>query len=293
MNRTAGILVVVAAVLAFSSCSNSPKQPIVEKDLTYGKGGDVDLKLDIALPARGRGPFPALVYIFGGGWGYYASNRAACPIEAAAARGYVAVTIDYRLTDVKENGKTKYLFPAQIYDVKAAIRWLRANAKKYRVDPARIGVVGFSSGGHLALLAGLTVPADGLEGEGGNDGYSSQVQAVVDMAGMVEATSFYRDTNVPERLALLVGGTPAEVPEQYKIVSPITYVRPGSPPLIVFQGQFDTSCPPSQSEMLVAKAKEAGVPVTLVVEKGGHEACYGAPELWSFLDSILRAKVRK
>ena len=108
--------------------------------------------------------FPALVYIFGGGWGYYSANRRQCDniIQTAASKGYVAVTVDYRLTNVKENGKTKFPFPNQLYDVKSAVRWLRANAEKYNINPDRIGVVGWSSGGHLALLVGLTDASDNL-----------------------------------------------------------------------------------------------------------------------------------
>ena len=262
----------------------------VENSIIFGRGGDVDLMLDLARPNQGNGPFPALIYIFGGGWGYYSGDRRQCLywIQSAAERGYVAATIDYRLTSVKEKGKTKYIFPAQIYDVKAAVRWMRANASRYNIDPKRIGVVGYSSGAHLALLLGLTSPRDGLEGDSGNAGYSSGVQAVVAMAGMVEAVSFYEQTNVPARVAALLGGDPKEVPDQYVKASPLTYVSIDDPPVLFIQGDIDTSCPPSQADLLAKKAVAVGTPFSLVVKKGvRHESFYGDPLLWTFLDKYL------
>jgi acetyl esterase/lipase len=264
-----------------------------ETGIIFGRGDDVDLKLDIAVPGTGSGPFPALIYIFGGGWGYYSGSRSQCPIQLAAAEGYVAATVDYRLTNVKENGKTKYLFPAQLYDVKAAVRWMRANASRYNIDPDRIGIVGWSSGAHLALLLGLTSPADGLEGNSGNAGYSSRVQAVVAMAGMVEAVSFYKTTNVPARVAALLGGSPEEVPDQYVKASPLTYESKDDPPVLFIQGDADTSCPLAQAELLQKNAASVGASFVLLVKKGvGHQDFYGDPEVWSFLDRNLASSAR-
>ena len=103
---------------------------VLEEGIIFGKGDDVQLKLDLARPEIGKGPFPALVYIFGSGWGFWVGSRTLCQlgIMQAAQRGYVAVTVDYRQTTIKEKGKAKYQFPAQLNDVKCAIRWLRANA---------------------------------------------------------------------------------------------------------------------------------------------------------------------
>lgn len=169
MNKLIWCLVVSSVLFTFVHAVHADP-PIVENDIVFGNGGGQDLKRDLARPSEGDGPFPALVLLFGGGLGYYTEDRGQCSGEIlhAAQRGYVAVAIDYRLTSIKENGKTKDLFPAQIYDVKAAVRWLRANASKYRIDPSRIGVSGWSSGGHFALLLGLTVPSDGLEGDSGS-----------------------------------------------------------------------------------------------------------------------------
>ncbi len=292
MRRLASLLFVFVCVVWNSAAQVGPDAGAWENrhDVVFGHGGDLDLKLDIALPGHGKGPFPALVYIFGGGWGFYSGSRSQCAVAImrAAEKGYVAATIDYRLTSVKENGKTKYTFPAQLYDAKAAVRWMRANASRYNIDPDRIGVVGWSSGGHLALLVGLVGPADGLEGDSGNVGYSSKVQAVVAMAGMVEAVSFYEKTNAPQRVAWLLGGDPKEVPDQYTKASPLTYVSADDPPVLFMQGDADTSCPPAQAELLAKKASAVGMPFSLVIEKGaGHVAFYDYPEVWEFLSKNL------
>jgi acetyl esterase/lipase len=288
-------VVIVFSCLLFLSSLPMPQVSFsedtkIERGIVFGRGGDVDLKLDIAYPTFGDGPFPAIVYIFGGGWGYYSADRSQClnSIRYAATKGYVAATVDYRLTSVKVDGRTKYLFPAQLYDVKAAVRWMRANAQRYKIDPDRIAAVGWSSGAHLALLLGLTDPSDDLEGDCGNAEYSSRVQAVVATAGMVEAVSFYTNTNVPARVSALLGGDPIEVPEQYEKASPLTFLSAGDPPVLFIQGDSDFSCPPSQVNLLVTKAAAVGTLVSVLIKKGvGHVSQYDGIEQWDFLSKHL------
>ena len=152
-----------AAMLVFGPGSKvvpgaEPPKTTTEQDIVYTKAGSVELKLDMARPAEGDGPFPAVLVIHGGAWrqGNKADVRQILP--QFAKRGYVAISPQYRFCP-------KDTFPAQVHDVKAAVRWLKTNAKKYKVDPERIGAIGFSAGGHLALMLGLTGPADGLEGD--------------------------------------------------------------------------------------------------------------------------------
>lgn len=264
---------------------------ICESNIIYGKGGEEKLVLDLCQPARGNGPFPGLVWVHGGGWGYWNTPRSQCPIYTAASKGFVAISIDYRSTSTKDsNGKVKYPFPAQIEDVKCAIRWLRSNAQKYRVDPQRIGIVGFSSGGHLALLAGFTEPSDGFEGNCGNESISSKVQAVVCSAGMVEAVSFYENQiSYAERVELLLGGKPSESPALYKAASPLTYVRKNNPPTLFFQGDIDTLCPPAQAQLLKNKMSDVGASCTVIIKQGmGHQTFFSEPSLWKFLDDHLK-----
>jgi acetyl esterase/lipase len=265
---------------------------VTEENIVFGKGGDVDLKLDICRPAASADLRPAVVFIFGGGWGYYAAARNQCPINFAAYKGYVGITIDYRLISEKDSrGKVKYPFPAQIEDVKCALRWTRANAKKYDIDPNRIGVVGWASGGHLALLAGLTTSADGLDGSGGNSGYASDVRAVVCMAGMVDAASLYKAEDDSKNLVLLLGGTPGEVPNQYRFASPITYARRDSPPVLFVRGDLDELSPLEQGQMLKEKMDKAGADCSIVIKKGkGHVSFYSDPDVWNFLDRYLKKK---
>jgi len=120
-------------------------------NLVYGKGGDTDLLLDLAMPKSGAGPFPAVMFLHGRGWREGSRQDMSQFIEGMAGMGYVSVTIEYRLVPAAR-------FPAQVEDCKAAVRWLRANATKYRIDQDHIGVVGFSAGGHLASMLGVTGP---------------------------------------------------------------------------------------------------------------------------------------
>ena len=269
------------------------KAYIVERGIIYGKGGDVELKLDLARPGRGEGPFPALVFIFGGSW--YSGGRAQfiSTIREAAERGYVVVSVDYRLTSARENGNVKYPFPAQAHDVKCAVRWLRANAREYKIDPDRIGALGWSSGAHLALILGLTDASHGLEGECGDLDYSSRVQAVVSLAGPTDFISFYHETRYRPIEALL-GGTPEEVPEQYRMASPLTYVSKDDPPVLSIHGDRDTYVPPKQAELLDAKMKEVGASHTLILKTGATHDVGALVDFqedypaWDFFDRHLK-----
>jgi dipeptidyl aminopeptidase/acylaminoacyl peptidase len=251
---------------------------VVEKNLIYGKAGDVELKLNITRPARGVGPFPALVFIqwTGMGRGTWLMDS-----REAAKRGYIAVAIDYRQWAWGS-------FPAQIHDVKCAVRWLRANARKYKIDPDRIGAVGWSAGGYLALMLGFTDPSDGLEGECGNTNYSSRVQAVVSLAGVSDFIGYYEHCIYPDFLSGSVEGTPEEAPDQYKKASPLTYVRKNSSPVLSIFGSEDKDVPIEQPELLDAKMKEKGVPHTLIIQKGiGHQALVD-DNVWHFFDEHLK-----
>src|SRR4051812_16305493 len=149
--------------------------------MVFARVGERDLLLDLARPERG-GPYPAVLLLHDGGWIDGSRKQFEQTLRTLAARGYVAVAADYRLAPQDR-------FPAPLEDCKAAVRWLRANAADHAIDPARVGVVGFAAGGHLACLLGVTVPEDGLEGAGGNPDQSSRVQAVVSFFGPTDLTS--------------------------------------------------------------------------------------------------------
>jgi acetyl esterase/lipase len=237
----------------------------VENDVVFGKGGKTELKLDLAMPKDGEGPFPAIVCIHGGGWVSGDRKQMEKTIEVLARRGYVAISPDYRLAP-------RDRFPAQIEDCKAAVRWLRANAETYHVDTRRIGVVGFSAGGHLACLLGVTGKDDGLEGEGGNAEQSSAVQAVVSFFGPTDLTRDVWDKDVrTKNLVPLLGGTPDEKAGAYRKASPMTYAGKNAPPFLFLHGTKDRVVPIQQAKDLAEKLRKAGGSARLVsVEDEGH-----------------------
>jgi acetyl esterase/lipase len=272
LSAAVGVSGLVLAVAQTASAAQATANVVVEKGITYGKGGAEDLKLDLARPEHTEGLLPAIVYIHGGGWS--GGNRKAYgnEIQEAAKRGYVAVTIEYRLTQPDKSGKAKYPFPAQIEDCKCAVRWLRANAEKYHVDPNRIGASGGSAGGHLSLLVGVTGSLKKFEGTGGNPDVSSQVQAVVNYFGPTDFARMYGyEKRVDRLLDTLVGGTPQERADEYKSASPVTYVVKDVCPILSIHGTVDKLVPVDQAVEFDAAMKKAGATSELIILEGeGH-----------------------
>ncbi len=205
-------------------------------DLIYARYGEREMKLDLYRPKERARALPAIVCIHGGGW--YKGERSSMTTlaRALASRGYVAVTISYRLS-----GEAK--FPAAIQDCKAAVRWLRANAVEYGIDPAKIGVTGLSAGGHLAALLATSGGVSELDGEGGNADQSSAVQACVPMGAQSDLESgrirdlsgkaddpFYRT---------FLGDSQAAIPQTYALASPRHHLEKSDPPLLFMAGALD------------------------------------------------------
>lgn len=305
MRRAIGLSITLPAVAFTAICLTNAAarcaEVVVEEGITYATVGDTELKLDLARP-QGEGPFPAIVFIHGGGWSKGNRQVYRGPIQIVAKRGYVAAAISYRLMQYdeakKETTTATPIFPAQIHDAKAAIRWVRANAKKYHVDPDRIGVTGGSAGGHLSLLVGLTDPASGLEGEGGNPEQSSRVQAVVNVYGPTDMAACYEKSSVAWIFRLFLGGTPAEAGQRYKAASPITYVSKDDPPVLTLHGDQDTLVPVEQAKMLDEKMKAVGASHTLMVFEGqghgfgGEQGKKAVDATWEFFDRHLKPEVK-
>ena len=264
-------VIIVACVLAASALlllaaqGRPPADIVVQRDLAFAKPDDKELRLDLAMPKLGSGPFPAVVFLHGEGW--RAGNRQQMNhfIEGMARLGYVGVTVDYRLVPGAR-------FPAQVEDCKAAIRWLRAHAALYRMRDDRIGVVGFSAGGHLAAMLGVAGAQDGLEGTGGNAGQSSRVQAVVSFFGPTDfSTRDWPADLEREVIVPFLGGAFADQPETYRKASPISYVSARAPPFLFFHGTEDKLVPFDQSRRMAERLTQAGVPARVVALEGeGH-----------------------
>ncbi len=288
--------VVVLLACCFLSAT-AVAEVTLEENIVYGTGGGEELKLDLARPDH-EGPFPALVFIHGGGW--HGGSRAGYipAIKEAARRGYVAVTISYRLMKFdqtkRETTTATPIFPAQIEDAKAAIRWVRANADKYQIDPDRIGVTGGSAGGHLSLLVGLTDENDGLEGSGGNPEQSSRVQAVVNVYGPTEMARCYETSSVDWIFRLFLGGTPDEAAELYRKSSPVTYVSSDDPPVLTLHGDTDALVPVEQARLLDETMKAAGATHELIIFEGqghgfqGEASVKAITAMWDFFAEHLK-----
>ena len=237
------------------------------KDLIYASTPQKQLALDLYVPDGVSRP-PLVVWIHGGAW--RAGTRAKPPALYLAAQGYAVASISYRLTQ-------EAIFPAQIHDCKAAIRWLRAHASKYGYDATRIGVWGASAGGHLAALLGTSGGVKELEGDLGHPDQSSAVQAVVDFFGPTDLPRMSKfpgkmDHDAPDSPeSQLLGGPVQQNKDEAAVANPITYVTRNDPPFLILHGDKDPLVPLNQSELLEAALNRAGVPVTFRVLPGaGH-----------------------
>ena len=248
----------------------SSDKVIIERDVQYGDADGRPLKLDIIRPKKpAEGPRPAIVYIHGGGWREKDKSRGIHRLVPYAESGqYVCATIDYRLTGEK-------IWPAQIHDCKAAVRWLRANARKYNIDPARVGVWGASAGGHLVAMLGTSGGKADLEGRGGSPAQSSRVTCVVDFCGPTDLPAALTSAACPALvkgcIEGLIGGTLDQKAEVARAASPITHVSKDAPPFLIVHGTKDPLVPLDQSESLHKALVQAGVDSTLIKMIGvGH-----------------------
>ena len=199
-------------------------------NVTYATRDSGDLKADVYLP-KTEGPHPAILAIHGGYWSFGSKSAMSGRARTLADRGYVVVNIDYRLA-----GDGDVLMEDIIHDVKSAIIWMRENAAEYNIDPDQIGTYGYSAGGHLALMMGVTDGSEGLEGPDAN-GTSTRVQAVV--AG-APGTEFRNRATDDTTFEFLFGGTRGELPEEYAAASPGNWVSADDPAIMMFYGTNDT-----------------------------------------------------
>jgi acetyl esterase/lipase len=285
-------VIVSASVLVSLATGASAQQPdampyTMTADVTYAVVDGRELGLDVYMPSGVENP-PLLVWIHGGRWLHRAKEDT--NTLALTEEGFAIASVDFRLS-------VDAPFPAQIHDIKAAIRFLRANAETYGYDAGRIAVHGRSSGGHLAALVGVTNGVEKLEGElGSYPDVSSDVQAAVSYFGasnlttiMDQSTPFGVNLRGPA-LALLLGGPLESTTELARLASPVFHVDPNDPPLLLLHGDQDPQMPINQAHELHGVYKAHGLPVQFEVV---HGAKHGTPEFFDAERTALVATFLK
>ncbi len=229
----------------------------LERDIAYGEAGGEPLVLDVYRPPARDAPRPAVILIHGGGWTVGIDRSVNVePAQELATAGYVAFNLAYRLMGGEATPNT---WPAQLDDVQRAVRWVRANAAAYGVDPERIGSYGGSAGGHLAAMLGVRETRDNADPE--LAGFSSRVTYVVDLAGDMDLTIPYPQ-EIDRQIAVnLLGGKAAEEPEAYLDASPLAWVDGDTAPFLIVHGAADDANPVAHSRRMVEALHEAGVEV--------------------------------
>lgn len=232
--------------------SFAPPEGIEEtKDIVYCTVGDTELKMDICRPKGVTTPRPAIIFIHGGGWS--GGDRAIMALYTYhfAEKGYVTATISYRFS-----GKAP--FPAAVSDAKCAVRFLKANAEKYGIDPDNIAASGNSAGGHLSMMMGYSSDVPELESDCAIPSTDSSIKAVINFYGPTDLTTdFAISMGVVKKF---IGKPYEDAKEAYKLASPLTHLTPDDPPTLIFQGTVDDIVPVSQADILAAKLQELGIP---------------------------------
>jgi acetyl esterase/lipase len=284
-----GVVPLTLFVWVVATSSAGDPKVATTYDIVYNRAGDVDLKLDLACPVEGTGPFPAIVVLYGGAWrtGNKWGNRPT--LAEFARRGYVAIAPQYRHCP-------KYIFPAQVHDVKAAVRWLRTHAADYRVDVDHIGAMGYSAGGHLSLMLGVTGPEDGLEGDVPRGSPSSKVQAVVNYFGPTDLSAPVVSGFSKGLIRDFLGGLPSEKPELALKASPVTFVSRDDAAILTFHGTKDPLVPYDQANRLANAMARVGLEgrTELIADAGhgwyGQEMKRTMEQTYDFFEMHLRPR---
>lgn len=265
--------------------------PRVVRDVKFARAGDSDLLLDLYLPAGDEHPLGVIVWVHGGAW--RAGSRASVDLLGLTERGWAVASVDYRLS-------TQARFPAQVHDIKAAVRYLRAHAAEHGYPAQRIVIAGSSAGGHLAALVGVSNRHPELEGNVGNDTRtSSDVQAIVSLYGASNLTSILAQSTphglsvrVPA-LELLLGAKPEAATALAQLASPLFHVDAKDPPLYLMHGDQDNQMPINQSHELEGAYQKLGLPVHFTVVHGaGHGGpAFTTPAQLAAIDDFLRTQL--
>lgn len=273
----------------------------IDKDIIYGHGGGVDLRLDIGKP-DGPGPFPVVLFFHGGGWQQGDKSHMHRWIRQFVAKGYVGVSVGYRFAP-------RFRWPSQVEDAKQAVRYLRAHADSLHIDPKRIGAMGESAGAYLALMLGVTAPKDSLEGQTDLSQYSSKVQAVVSYFSATDFTipgltltpaldsaiQLYYKKSLKEVRADFTGASGPDDPILKKI-SVLGYVDKTDAPVLIFHGDQDPYASMEHAYRLHAALDKAHIPNQLIIVKGGGHGWTGdlqdktTVQMFEFFDGRLKGR---
>lgn len=270
IRRLLGCAVAMGGTVAlFAAELVVPDDVVFERGIEFSNPDNQHLQLNLARPRNGAGPLPAVVCIHGGGFRAGTREGYDSLCIRLAQQGYVAVTVTYRLSPA-------YQFPAAVQDCKAAVRWLRANAAQYHVDPERIGAMGGSAGGHLALFLGVTPGVRDFEGEG-NLGHSSRVKCVVSVYGPSDFTQSYgKSVDAHEVLPLFFGGNLEQKRREHIAGSPLNWVTPQSAATLCIHGTEDKYVAHEQAVWMVDRLKASAVDAELLTLPGAGHGFKGA-----------------
>lgn len=286
------LLLLLGVGVSFAQTASSVD---VISNVEYGKVGDRALVLNIIRPkVLPKEPMPVVIWIHGGGWSGGNKESGTALLTPFAEKGYFCFSVAYRLSG-------EAIWPAQIQDCKCAIRWIRAHAGEYNIDPNRIGVWGGSAGGHLVALLGTTGGVRTLEGNGGWQDQSSRVQAVCDWYGPTDFMKMYeekakndivlekmKDASGRDMISILLGGPFWELPGLCRQSSPLSYVSKDDPPFLIMHGDADALGLLSQSEMLDDALRKVGVESELMVMKGMGHQLFPVDPVIVFFDKCFR-----
>jgi len=294
ISRPLLFITLVAFISTKTAAAAAPAQE--QRDIAYVANGHARQKLDLFTPEKSDGPLPLIIWIHGGGWS--AGSKADCPPlrQGFTERGYAVASLDYRLS-------SDAIFPAQVEDCKAAIRWLRAHAKEYNLDPDRFGVWGSSAGGHLSALVGASGGVKEFD-QGAPSDVSSRVQAACDFFGPTDLLQMDAHALPNARLkhdppfspeSRLIGGAIQDNKDKAARANPITYVTADDPPFLIVHGDQDPLVPIHQSQLLFEALKKAGVSVHFhTIHGAGHGQGFGGRNIddmvSAFFDQNLKAK---
>jgi acetyl esterase/lipase len=285
-----GFLLVASS---FNLIQSAKAQSQTLSDIEYARVGNKRLLLDLYVP-EGAGPFPVIVWVHGGAW--LGGDKDDTPAIRQVSRGYAVASINYRLSFEAK-------FPAQIEDCKAAVRWLRANAQPYKLDPNRIGAWGSSAGGHLVALLGASGGVSDLEGNLGNQNFSSRVQAVVDWYGPTDLLKMNEQKLTCDLVnhdavfspeSLLIGCAIQTCPDKTNRANPIAYITPDDPPFLIVHGTNDCLVSPQQSQLLHNALNAASLNSTLFYIQGaGHGgSAFDRLEIQALVDNFFDSKLK-